>query len=879
MKHTIMISESWGNLKKNTRALQCVVFDSVQVTWDINDGYTATLTVYDNNQPDFLLVATQNSVLIDGQEYIIKQIEPDFSGGVTTYAVTLLHIMAERLNLSRSYGSTEIKWKDWDGKIHNPDAQEGRVLSDIDINADDSKDTDGQNQQTQSDEQLTEMTIDEFLKYWSFPNAKIGWKVHGEFGKGSVDKNQDLQLSDALDLFKQTWPSAFVVPDNSTLHIYTDKELFKDRGNRLDYLHDTNEVTLTYDTTELANGARLVGATYTYEVNTGGGDGGDVSDGPTEPINGDWGPVIKYAAQLMDVPIDDNGVNLVKAQIKRESGGNEQIVQGIWDVNMANGNPAQGLLQFIPQTFNYYAVEGHKNIKSGFDQLLAAFNIPNFLGQISGLSGWSPHGAPRSKTIIKQPAPKSTWGWPFRGMNGAPTSWDNGQQFGHTGWIRPGSGGSDFHDGFDFGSAHYSGDILCVHGGTVTSAGYQAGFMVVTVKSSDGLTTVYQEFGNSVSVRVGQNVKTGDVIGRLTTSHLHLGITTKDFATAFAHSFDEGGGWLDPIKTIQSKGGGAKGQSAPVKKSRADEYKQKALAYKGQPYKWGGTVSIGPHPTDCSGLYCSLALEFGVPLQGRSTYQIIKEMRPISRSEVQTGDAGFKPDLSHVVVALDNKTLIQESSENEPCNVRSIDGYYSPLNWYRYDKLASALGGDGAADDSNDGRGGQTKSYTVSYFTPFWYQNKASVDRWGLFARDDITSDKITTEDKMKKYADTQFKLNPEFSLEMTLDKRTQLPSIGDITRVEIKPAQYVAKLKLVGFSYYPFSDTSLDTVTYNSKPENILDYFNNQRKVLTDVQNRIKNSLEVDKSNREWLKSYIGGETADQTRQGGETAVGIKQQ
>lgn len=126
------------------------------------------------------------------------------------------------------------------------------------------------------------------------------------------------------------------------------------------------------------------------------GSGQTVAGGPTEPVNGDWGPVIRHAAALMNVQIDDSGVNLVKAQINLESGGNEKALGGT--DGLADGR-ASGLLQFKPGTFNYYALEGHKDIWKGFDQLLAAFNIPNFLGQISGQSGWSPSGAPRFSKV------------------------------------------------------------------------------------------------------------------------------------------------------------------------------------------------------------------------------------------------------------------------------------------------------------------------------------------------------------------------------------------------------------------------------------------------------------------------------------------------
>ena len=126
------------------------------------------------------------------------------------------------------------------------------------------------------------------------------------------------------------------------------------------------------------------------------GSGQTVAGGPTEPVNGDWGPVIKHAARLMNVNIDDSGVNLVKAQINLESSGNEKALGG--DDGLSDGR-ASGLLQFKPGTFNHYALNGHKDIWKGFDQLLAFFNIPNALSQITGTHGWSPSGSPRYSDV------------------------------------------------------------------------------------------------------------------------------------------------------------------------------------------------------------------------------------------------------------------------------------------------------------------------------------------------------------------------------------------------------------------------------------------------------------------------------------------------
>lgn len=109
----------------------------------------------------------------------------------------------------------------------------------------------------------------------------------------------------------------------------------------------------------------------------------------------------------MKVSPSEAQINGIIAQIQRESGGDPGITQGnIGDINNRNGTPAQGLLQFVPSTFKSFAVKGHTNINSGYDQLLAFFNNSNWANDIQyGKSGWGPRGHRRFATggLIRQP--------------------------------------------------------------------------------------------------------------------------------------------------------------------------------------------------------------------------------------------------------------------------------------------------------------------------------------------------------------------------------------------------------------------------------------------------------------------------------------------
>ncbi|MEK4305847.1 phage tail tape measure protein [Oceanobacillus sp. FSL K6-0251] len=110
---------------------------------------------------------------------------------------------------------------------------------------------------------------------------------------------------------------------------------------------------------------------------------------------GNWRSQIQRAAAQMGETVSPTEINGILAQINRESGGNQRIIQSsaVWDVNTAAGNPARGLLQYIPQTFNAYKVKGHENIYSGYDQLLAFFNNKTWRRDLPyGKRGWGPRG-------------------------------------------------------------------------------------------------------------------------------------------------------------------------------------------------------------------------------------------------------------------------------------------------------------------------------------------------------------------------------------------------------------------------------------------------------------------------------------------------------
>ncbi|MER6409028.1 M23 family metallopeptidase [Streptomyces viridosporus] len=107
---------------------------------------------------------------------------------------------------------------------------------------------------------------------------------------------------------------------------------------------------------------------------------------------------------------------------------------------------------------------------------------------------------------------------------------------------------SGYHTGLDFAAP--SGTLIkAVHTGTITFAGWDGSYGYKTVLTLDDGTEIWYAHQSSINVSVGQQVTTGDVIGRVgstgnsTGAHLHLEV----------HSGGSSSG-IDPLAWLRSKG-------------------------------------------------------------------------------------------------------------------------------------------------------------------------------------------------------------------------------------------------------------------------------------------------------------------------------------
>lgn len=106
-----------------------------------------------------------------------------------------------------------------------------------------------------------------------------------------------------------------------------------------------------------------------------------------ETSGGNYDPeMIKKAAAAMHVDPSESFIKKLQATIQSESGG-RNVVQQIHDVN-SGGNEARGILQYTPGTFRAFAMPGHGNIMSPYDQLLAFFNNSDWENSIGNTVIW-----------------------------------------------------------------------------------------------------------------------------------------------------------------------------------------------------------------------------------------------------------------------------------------------------------------------------------------------------------------------------------------------------------------------------------------------------------------------------------------------------------
>ena len=188
--------------------LRCVLTNTFNINLEKNSQWQLSFTAYDDGSVAFNMLSVESSVWWDNQEYIIKQFQPDYSNGFTTYQVTAIHVAYEVARIRQRQTKTGT---------------------------------------------LTYSVNDVLSFYLSGNSLGFTWQVIGNFGKEQIADLGNSSGKDMLDKIVSTWPDAVFYPDNKNIRIYQHDSFAKNIGKRIDYLHNTPELKLSYDSSSIVN--------------------------------------------------------------------------------------------------------------------------------------------------------------------------------------------------------------------------------------------------------------------------------------------------------------------------------------------------------------------------------------------------------------------------------------------------------------------------------------------------------------------------------------------------------------------------------------------------------------------------------------------------
>lgn len=295
------------------------------IDWEVNSTWSIQFTAYDDGSFAYSMLDAQASLFFDGQEYIIKQAEPDANGGVNTIDIVATHIYFEisRIRKYKTYVDPADADKQTDVKVFGSTQKD----DDSDSSGNDSGDDDQDNPNVQKtvtsktegntttkttvtktdetnddseDEDQVDYHIKDVLKYWiDGNNLGFSYQVIGTFPTVRLEKLSDGSGTDMLGKITESWPDAIIYPDNKNIRVYEQKEFYKDYGNRLDYEYNTSEFKWSYDSTSLTNEVLCIGGKYSIETETDTSTSGDDTHG-----SGGAGAdkVVNDAKQYLGVP-------------------------------------------------------------------------------------------------------------------------------------------------------------------------------------------------------------------------------------------------------------------------------------------------------------------------------------------------------------------------------------------------------------------------------------------------------------------------------------------------------------------------------------------------------------------------------------------------
>ncbi|WP_404975661.1 phage tail protein [Weissella paramesenteroides] len=195
--------------------LQSIVKPTFNVSWENNSQYQITFTAVADGSVAYALLTAENIVTWQGQQFVIKSNVPNYSGGYATVTITATHIYMDCRKLF---------------------------------------------QHSKKDGTLT-YSVSDVLSFY-FANNQLGYsyEVKGTFAKKQISDLGGSNAFDGLSQIISTWADAFIFPDNKKIIVYDKSNFAKNLGNRLGYGYNSDNMVLTYDSTNIVNQLTVISA-------------------------------------------------------------------------------------------------------------------------------------------------------------------------------------------------------------------------------------------------------------------------------------------------------------------------------------------------------------------------------------------------------------------------------------------------------------------------------------------------------------------------------------------------------------------------------------------------------------------------------------------
>lgn len=199
-----------------TEPLTSLINSSFNVSWENNSSYQLTFTAFDDKSVSFALLTSENIITWRGQHFVIKQSVPNYSARYATIAITATHIYLDVRKIFQ----------------HNKKAGT-----------------------------LTYSVRDVLAFYLDNNVFGYTYDVQGSFSNQQITDLGGNNAFDGLSQVISTWSGAIIYPDNKKIVVYSKDAFAKNFGNRLGYGYNSDNMTLTYDSTSLVNQLTVISAT------------------------------------------------------------------------------------------------------------------------------------------------------------------------------------------------------------------------------------------------------------------------------------------------------------------------------------------------------------------------------------------------------------------------------------------------------------------------------------------------------------------------------------------------------------------------------------------------------------------------------------------